>query len=406
MSWIEKIQDQLIITTGDGKEYKPNWLNPTKTKEYNIAEFNFPNLHGTLVSRGTAMGRKFSLELFFQGENHLETSDAFEKSADDRRAWTLSHPFYGNITVQPTSLSFDNTGYNVTKITTTVIETITEDNPKTTVPPREQIVRLQEVMSEDLELATTSVPSAADVDTALATTEESFGKGVKIITLPEEFEEYNNAYNSALSAVNTAIASPVLAMRSLNTMLTQPAKFTLSVKVRVDCLISTFNTLRGTIEGIISVAGKQFYQNQCSAILGGMCLSVATPLETDFKNSVQAIDLIDKLLENYDLLMEDLDSLQTANGGNTTSFIPDPTILNDLSSMVSYTISNLYNIALNSRQERSIITEYDSNIILLTHRLYSLDPSDANMNELIENNGWGLIHMLGIKKGTRVIYYI
>lgn len=406
MSWIEKIQDQLIITTGDGKEYKPNWLNPTKTKEYNIAEFNFPNLSGTLVSRGTAMGRKFSLELFFQGENHLETSDAFEKSADDRRAWTLSHPFYGNITVQPTSLSFDNTGYNVTKITTTVIETITEDNPKTTVPPREQIVRLQEVMSEDLELATTTVPSAADVDTALATTEESFGKGVKVITLPEEFEEYNNAYNEALAAVNTAIASPVLAMRSLNTMLTQPAKFTLSVKIRVDTLIGTFNTLRGTIEGIVSQAGKMFYQNQCASVLGGMCLSVATPLDTDFKNSVQALDLIEKLVDSYDTLIEDLDNMQTANGGNTTSFIPDATILNNLSSMMSYTISNLYNIALNSRQERSIITEYDSNIILLTHRLYSLDPSDENMNELIENNGWGLKHILGIKKGTRVIYYI
>lgn len=406
MSWIEKIQDELIITTGDGKEYKPNWINATKTKDYNIAEFNFPNLAGTLVSRGTAMGRKFALELFFQGENHLETSDAFERSADDRRAWTLSHPFYGNIIVQPTSLSFDNTGYNITKITGTVIETITEDNPRTTVPPKEQIIRMQEMMSEDLELATTATPSAGDVDRSLATTEESFSQGVKIITLPEEFEEYNNAYNDALAAVNTAIASPVLAMRALNTMLTQPAKFTLSVKTRIDCLINTFNTLRGTIDGIISVAGKQFYQNQCSSVLGGMCLSVATPLDADFKNSVQAIDLIDKLLENYDLLIDDLDSLQTANGGNTTSFIPDPTILGDLSNMMSYTISNLYNIALNSRQERSIITEYDSNIILLTHRLYSLDPSDSNIDELIENNGWGLNHILGIKKGTKVIYYI
>jgi hypothetical protein len=308
--------------------------------------------------------------------------------------------------VQPTAINIDNSAYNVSKITTTVIETITEDSPKTTVPPEDQIILIKDEISEDLELVVTATPSAADVDTMTATTQENFSNGVKIIQLSDEFENYNNAYNEALSAVNNAIASPVLAMRALNTMLTEPAKFTLSVKIRVDLLITTFNTLRGTIENIISLSGKQFFQNQATSVISSMCLSVATPLDNDFKNSVSALELIDKLLENYDLLIEDLDDLQTDNGGNTTSFIPDATIMSQLGLIMNYTISNLYNIALNSRKERSIIAEYDTNIILLTHRLYALDPSDANMSELIENNGWGLNHILQIKKGTRVVYYI
>jgi hypothetical protein len=406
MSWIDKIQDPLIITTGDGKEYTMNWLNPNKKKDYNIAEFDFPNLPGTLVNRGMPMGRKFDLELYIQGENHLDTAAAFERSADDRRPWVVAHPLYGNLTVQPTAINIDNSAYNVSKITTTVIETITEDSPKTTVPPEDQIILIKDEISEDLELVVTATPSAADVDTMTATTQENFSNGVKIIQLSDEFENYNNAYNEALSAVNNAIASPVLAMRALNTMLTEPAKFTLSVKIRVDLLITTFNTLRGTIENIISLSGKQFFQNQATSVISSMCLSVATPLENDFKNSVSALELIDKLLENYDLLIEDLDDLQTDNGGNTTSFIPDATIMSQLGLIMNYTISNLYNIALNSRKERSIIAEYDTNIILLTHRLYALDPSDANMSELIENNGWGLNHILQIKKGTRVVYYI
>jgi len=406
MSWIDKIQDPLIITTGDGKEYTMNWLNPNKKKDYNIAEFDFPNLPGTLVNRGMPMGRKFDLELYIQGENHLDTASAFERSADDRRPWVVAHPLYGNLTVQPTAINIDNSAYNVSKITTTVIETITEDSPKTTVPPEDQIILIKDEISEDLELVVTATPTAADVDTMTATADENFSNGVKIIQLSDEFENYNNAYNEALSAVNNAIASPVLAMRALNTMLTEPAKFTLSVKIRVDLLITTFNTLRGTIENIISLSGKQFFQNQATSVISSMCLSVATPLENDFKNSVSALELIDKLLENYDLLIEDLDDLQTNNGGNTTSFIPDATIMSQLGLIMNYTISNLYNIALNSRKERSIIAEDDTNIIMLTHRLYALDPSDANMAELIENNGWGLNHILQIKKGTRVVYYI
>jgi hypothetical protein len=406
MSWIEKIQNELIITTGDGKEYKPNWLNANKTKDYNVSEFNFPNLAGTLVSRGTPMGRKYNLEIYFQGDNHLDTSEAFERSADDPRYWTISHPYYGEIYVQPTSLNFDNTIHNVTKITGTVIETITEDNPKTSIPPKEQIVLLTEQISEDLELVITETPSKTDVNTALETTNETFGKGVKIIQLTDEFEGYNNAYNEALSAVNNAIASPVLAMRALNTFLTQPAKFTLSVKIRVDMLISTFETLRGTVSGILGLSGKQFYQSQATSCLSAICYSVATPLDSDFKNSVQALALIETITTAWDEFLVDLDSLQSTNGGSPNSFIPDPALLNELSSVIGYTISNLYNIALNSRKERSIITETDTNIILLTHRLYSLDPSDANMDELIENNGWGLTHILGIRKNTRVIYYI
>ena len=44
MSWIERIKNDIIITTGDGKVYTPLYSIGGKTVEYNIAEFNFPNI--------------------------------------------------------------------------------------------------------------------------------------------------------------------------------------------------------------------------------------------------------------------------------------------------------------------------------------------------------------------------
>ena len=97
MSWLEKVENKLTITCGDGKEYTPNYLAAQKAVEYNIAEFDFPNIEGTYISRKAPRGRKFPLELYFQGEDHLDVADAFELSARDPRPWKLSHPYYDEL---------------------------------------------------------------------------------------------------------------------------------------------------------------------------------------------------------------------------------------------------------------------------------------------------------------------
>ncbi len=84
MSWIDKVNSSFIIKTGDGVSYTVDWgSNIVRTKEYFIAEFNFPQLAGSLVDRGQAKGRRYSLEIFFQGEENIENSIAFEKALID-----------------------------------------------------------------------------------------------------------------------------------------------------------------------------------------------------------------------------------------------------------------------------------------------------------------------------------
>lgn len=407
MSWIEKIKDQLIIVTGDGQRFTPNWLSASFVVDYNVAQFEFPELYGSLVKRSQPIGRKYNLELYFQGENHLDTANRFELASRDQRPWTMQHPFYGTLIVQPTSLNFDNTEYNVSKITGTVIETIVDDNPKVSNDPIEATKLDKELLDETFIVAFENTEvSSEDILKLKENNKKWYEKGVKILSVPEEFEQFTNAFNQANTFIDSAVATPLQMMRATQSMISQPALFTANVKNRLTQLSDQFNTLRDNIVGIFDVSSKKIYQNHAGTCLSAMCLASATPLETDYRNSKQVFEIADIIINAMDAYMADLDSLQTDNGGELNSFIPDASSIIALNNLFNMTVSSLYNIGLNARSERSIIIETDTNLIVLTHRLYSLDLFDRNIQELMDNNELGLNGILQIKKNTKIIYYI
>lgn len=406
MSWLDQIKNDLIITCGDNKEYRPSWINASFEQQYNTAEFDYPDLPGTKVDRRQRRGRRFNLEIYFQGDDHLDVSNKFWNSCNDRRAWTLQHPFYSTLIVQPLSLSFDNTDLNVTKITGIIVETITDDNPKINQSADDQVPILKEILDANMELALVEFPTPSDVNMMSQKNNDLFAKGVPIIKLPEEFEEYNNVFNQANTFINTATATPLLAMRATVAMISKPAQFTLSVQQRMDVLSSQFDTLRNNLLNITRVSAKQIYQIHAGTIVSSMCLAAVTPLAGNYTNVNNVLGIVNRIVATYRQYVEDLDTLQGLNGGNPANFIPSADAITQLNYLYNLTISNLFDIALNSKQERSVILDRDTNLILLTHRFYGLDNDDNNINEMIINNNFGLDHYLVIKKGTKVIYYI
>lgn len=407
MSWVDKLQDDLIITTGDGKEYRPQWLNAEKSFEFNVTRFEFPEIAGELVKRKKVKARTFPLELYFQGDDHLDTTLAFEQSSFDERPWTMVHPFYGNIICEPLGIHIDNTKYNVSKITLTLIETITDNNPKTTVDPVDNIDIAKENLDDIFSAAYTVTPSSADINNMTASNKSAYKKGIKIIKIPSQAENYFNVFNKANSAVNNAAASPALAMRAIQSLINAPALFTSSVKNRVSLLSDQFQALRATnLSGITKKSSKKTYENMGGNYLSAQAQAASHKDAGDYQNKTDVIVIINIIINNYNIYLSDLDSLQSNNGGSPDSYIPDANSLIGLSQLINATISSLFTIALGARQERSIILEEDSNWLLLTHRFYGLDPQDDNINELMLNNGAGLDSILQIKKGTKIVYYI
>jgi hypothetical protein len=406
MSWLDLIQNDLVITTGDGKQFTPSWLNATKVKEFNIAEFEFPNVDGTLVKRGRPLGRKYNLELYFQGDDHLDQADDFDFSSNDNRPWKINHPFYGNLIVQPISLSFDNTEFNVTKITGTVIETIDDTNPITTINPVDEIATLK--VSLDTAFSDQLIaPMPADVATTVYNNKRNFNLTVPIIKIPKEFEEYNQLFNQANAAVNTALVYPKTAVTLMLAFITKPATFTVNLQTKINTLNQQFQNLGANIAGLQTKSAKQLYQTFAGSVISAILYGSSLPLQAgEILTANQVLAIIDQVIATYNQYITNLDLLQSPNGGSPLYFIPDMGSQIALNYLFNTAVSNLFRIMLASKQERVLIVEYDTNIILLTHRLYGLDPFDNNIEELLLENDLGLNGILQIKKNTKIKYYI
>lgn len=411
MSWVENLNTPFAIKTGDGKTFKPKWLSPAMSRDFNTAEFNFVNVPGTFVDRKQPLGRKFPLEFCFDGPDHLEDAAEFDTSSLDNRAWNITHPYYGLLVVQPTSINYDNTSYNVTRITCTVLETITDEFPKGTDAPVD-VIAVQIQGADELSAqsyAQNIVPGIKDKNAMRAANTNNYKSGIKQVDFSFA-EQYFNAFNTANSAIDSATANPLAAMRTTQAIIQAPAKFAATVQTRHNLLTEQFESLRtATFNapiGAISKSIKFLYQTYGGTNITAMCLTAATPGASDYTNSNQALSVIDLLLRNYRRYLADLDNLQTLTGGTPTSFIPDAEAMQALATLLNYTLSNLYNIALNGKQERSFLLENDSNWIVLTHRLYGLQPDDSTLTTLIEQNNAGLNEMLLVRKGRKIIYYV
>jgi hypothetical protein len=407
MSWVDAVQTEFSITTGDGEEYKVLWQNATKSVDFNIAEFEFPNLAGTLVQRGTPKGRRFNLEVYFQGEDTIEKSLAFEQSANDPRPWTMIHPFYGTIIAHPVSLLFDNSRYNVSKITGTLIETITQDNPKNVIVPADKIKQDHENLKVTFaESFVTDIPEpdTSDINTMTENTQSVYDQVKNKIANSVDAEEYFNAYNDANTAILDATDAPLEAITKVQDIINSPYQFTDSVVNRVNMLVSQFNRLRESVETIVGKNDKKIYENNAGVTISA--LAAASITLPDYTNRNDVVRIIDEITDAYDAYIEDIDGLQSDNGGDPESYVPDSTSLRALNDIVNFTISNLYDIALNSKQERAVILEEDSNVILLAHRFYGLQSDDSTIDQIINNNDIGLNELLGVRKGRRIIYYV
>lgn len=411
MSWLDTVDKDLIIKTGDGKTYKPLWKPSTKSVEYNIAEFEFPGVEGTLVSRGTSKGTKYAVEMYFQGDSHLDDSAAFEKSARDNRMWTISHPLYGSIYVHPSGLNFDNTRYNISVITGTLLETITDQYPKITVDPVDKInadkITLDATFAQSYATVVTT-PEIADMNSLQRNNTTLFNEAKKAIKTTTDFQNITNLYQKANSDILKIILpiqnAVVVPIQSLQAVITYPAKLADTVTNRIALLKRQFVLLGSTLSTITRKNDKHTYENNQGVLVSSMAETSVT--NYDYKNSDEVLAVTADIVATYNQYIADIDSLQTPTGGDEDSYIPDQASIDGLRALINFTVSNLLAIAVDSKQARYLICEEDTNLILLAHRLYGLLPDDSTIQTIAADNNIGLNEYLIIPKGRKIVYYV
>lgn len=416
MSWVEKSQEPLVIVTGDGKEYKPLWKASQKVIEYNVAQFEFPGVKGSFVSRGTSKGRKFPLEIYFTGPDHIDQTDVFEASAEDKRHWIVTHPYYGVFNAKPASINVDDTQHNISKISINLIEHIVEQNPKGVQNPSDKVLADGDLLATTVNRNTTAdlaSPTVGDKNLMLANVTKIYNEGSKKVKNGIDAQKYFDAFNKANAAILNITDDVSQAMTTIQAMINAPFQFIDSVKNRVAMLKGQFNKLIGSVANVTSLfvkrTEKRIYEHNAALIVATIAQSVVTPtddLGLDYLSVDDVLLRVEELLEVYNDYIETLDLLQSDNGGDEDAFIPDPEVQSQLNDIVNFTAARLMEIALESKQERSIVLEYDSNVVVLAHRFYGLVDDDSTIDYLISTNGFGGNDLILIEAGRKVKYYV
>ncbi len=409
MSWFDDINTEIEITTGDGSVYNPLYYIKPKTVDFNISEFNFIGVAGTLVKRTESRGTRYDLEIIFQGENNFDDSKAFELSAKDKRPWQIIHPVYGEITCQPLSLTFDPTGLNTTVVTGTVVETLTDEYPRLKNDPAGQIALMGINADEGIyEIAAGNIkePKPSDAVSLTNDIESVYAEGAGVIESGEESNEYFNRYQQALSAADNFLSNVSTGLSKAQSMINYPFQISASAQDRLNMLKTQFDTLSTSIETIIDPNKKNIYTSNSASVLTAICQAVSTPQDGDYESAMDVLNVLDTLSDLQEQWNANMDTLQTGGAGEIDSFIPPHDTVVSVNDILNETSSNLLDIALDSKQERFIYLDAPSNVIMLSHRFYGLKSDDSTIDYLIKTNGFGLNSFLQVDKGTKVLYYV
>lgn len=413
MSWLTKISGEtLTIITGDGSRFTPFWKNAKKTVSYNTASFNFPNVEGTLVQRSRTKSNNYSVEFYFQGNDHLDEAAAFEAASVDRRHWHIIHPFYGDIRVQPSGLEYDNSVQNITKITGTLLGTLAGVFPRGIIIPEDVVLEAKGTSDQvsSVAYANNVTPGPTDINVMNQSIDVLETSTETIIVEDSQIAEFKNRLSEARTAIINATAEPLQAMTLTQEVINYPFFVFQDVKVRLTTLTDQFLRITETLSNIITVPKneKHYYESFAGTLISAMCSTVVTPHDgdNDYGSRDDVVSASDAVSLNYGLYLEALDSIQSETAQELDSYIPDSDNLTALNDLVNFTLGSLFEIALNARQERIVVLDQDNNLINLTHRFYGLVEDDSTIDEFIRNNDIGISEHLNIKKGRKLRYYV
>lgn len=412
-SWIELYQNiPFILYTGDGAKYTPIMRNANLSTEFNISSFVFRNVKGTLIDKRNPMGNVYDLNLIFQGDDHVDVSTAFRKSANNRNPWTIQHTLYGRLTVQAISpIRYDNSDatLNITYITVTVQETIQKSKITFIESIPDNIFANQEIISDTLtENYIANVPPQISDVNEMGKLAKLYNTAVSTyITSQKDLANYINQYNKTFAAIEQAFSQAGTAISNLQTLLGLPAKLAENVAARMNLLVNQFTAIVGEIGNITIPSLKYLWQNNTGDIINSMCLAATLNVTSDdYQYNSDVLSVISTIVTSYNTYLSNLELLQTPNGGELDSFVGDAESLIMLDNQVNTTIVYLFTVANAAKQQRTVTLTKDSNWIYIAYQLYGLLPDDSTIERIIADNNAGPDEMIQVKKGRVITYYI
>ncbi len=389
MSWKDNIENiELTIITGDNEIFKPLYTTSSQDIEFNVSEFNFIELEGTLVTRKKVKSQKIPLNIIFQGDDHIDIAEKFLQSSKDPRYWTITHPVIGEIYGHPASINKINDDLNTVVFNIDFWETILPGAIKSA-----KIYPLELIESKNFELIEFgSLNLIPDQKPELKSLVTKIKSRYDVLIDKTNIDKYKGLIADAMSGIDKLLSEPQKAIRNISNLIQFPAYIEGSIKIRV-------NIVKAILDDILEILPKNkiVYSIFGGAVIAAIAQIILKPGENDFITRSQVREQFNILSQTYDLFLNEVDD------GNFQQDFQEAITLNEI---VINTLYYLYDVSFDAKQERFDIVESDTNLILLTHKYMGLDFEDKNLNTFRELNGIKNKNLFIVKKGRKITYLV
>jgi len=397
MNWLNKLNSNLEIETGDGEIYRPLWFDARKNINFNTESFEFIGIDGSFVSRENMQGKQYPLVFYFQGENHIDETNDFETSSLDKNPWKITHPFYGKIIAQPLSIEIDNSDFNVSKISVTVWETLEIKYPQESVSRVSQISGIKTEI--DIIVNTAYASELEDVEVSRLAGLLNMIKQIskifaKIKDVKNKIQKLKNLTRNVINSLNSVIESAVSFVKDLVNLINFPATLLNSIVSVFDNILVAFDEITSLVLGENN--DFETYQSVSTSLIGTGCLSLIEGVSIEKQTRKDIFVMAAKLQEMYQTHVTNLDS--------RPDIVSNFELLFKLDLIVNTTIASLFEVAINAKQERSTILVSDTNIVLLANKYFG--TKDESLLDFIETNDISLDEILEVKSGRKIIWYV
>ena len=404
MAWKDNLENiKFTIKTGDGAVYYPLWRDSTKSTKLNFAKYDFINVKGSFIDRKESESGSFPLNFYFTGEDNLDQAKAFENSAKDKRLWNITHPFYGTLSGHPTNIERNDNSFGNTEINVLFWESIADDYPQDTDSiPDEVNERVNQINSIGIQnYVSKAKPQTGDINDLKSSIEIS---AARFEPDSINFNEYIALKNKSLGNLNLLVQETEVAISGAQLVLSEPAIFERNIRSKIDSIKAAYAEIKNTINPE-NRQSKYYFESQSATLLGNFAKSAVNPLPDDYivRSDIESVN--SELLFLYNDYLITIDGNQVPIENTSDEYSPDIGLQSALIDLIAYTGQALFIISFDARQERSIILDKDSNLIVLTHRFLGL-ASDENLQTFKRINNMGLSETYRIKKGRLITYYI
>lgn len=402
MSWNENLENiKFTIRTGDGKIYEPLFNPGDYSFKFNTFKSDYINVNFSYIHRKTRQSSAYPIVFYFQGEGYIEKSNEFIQSCSNRKTWLISHPYYGEIKGQPTSVKRSDKQYNITEFTVEFWETVGNKYPQSKVSSKDDArTRVNSLNTTSLGvISANSKPLQSDIPDI----KDQIGLvGSKFSPKGSSFAEYKRVIETAKKDADSLVDSVEEAYPSIQNVLSLPATYSGPAFGKVESYIEALKVLK---ESVGTVFAKNNYESQGASSVAGICDSCLNPEENEYVTRADVERMNYLVLDSYNDYLTSLDTFYVDDLG-TNPWQQNYQIQSDLSELVFLTLNELFLIGFNAKQEIIYELKKDSNIIIETHKYIGLDDDDQNIDFFRETNNIRMDELFLLKKGRELRYFV